>query len=133
MPAALDLLTPDDLLPIEQLLRELLVQQRAAAQPADDYLSVDQVAAATGTSARTVRKWISQGKYGQEGKLIRLFTLEFSPGLVRVPRSALLAFGLGLAFEAAQLALPPAGAPSVKTTRPKQPVLDSTKALRRAS
>jgi excisionase family DNA binding protein len=125
MPLAASLLTADDLAPIQALLRQILAQQTAAAQPADDYLSVAQVAQLTGTSEKTVRKWISQGKYDTRGQLIRLYTLEFSPGFPRVPRSALLAFGQSIGFEATQLALPPAGG--------KAPVLDSAKALRRAS
>jgi len=123
----LPLLTADDLAPIHTLLSQILAQQTAAAQPADDFLSVAQVAQLTGTSEKTVRKWISQGKHDQRGQLIRLYTLEFSPGFPRVPRSALLAFGQSLSFEATQLSLPPAGA------KPAPPVLDSTKALRRAS
>jgi len=128
------LLTADDLAPLVDLVRQILVQQTAAAQPADDYLSVAQVAAATGTSERTVRKWISEGKRDRKGRLITLFTLEFSPGFPRVPRSALLAFGQGVGFDASQLQLPPAGAPPAKPP-PKRggAVLDSEQALRRAS
>lgn len=129
MPLAASLLTADDLAPIQELLRQILRQQTAAAQPADDYLSVAQVAELTGTSEKTVRKWISAGKYDQGGQLIRLYTLEFSPGFPRVPRSALLAFGQSLGFDPAQLQLPPAGAAKAA----KAPVLDSAKALRRAS
>lgn len=128
------LLTTDDLAPILAELRAIREVQTAAAQPADDYLSVAQVAVATGTSERTVRKWISEGKRDRKGRLITLFTLEFSPGFPRVPRSALLAFGQGVGFEASQLQLPPAGAPPAKTP-PKRAgaVLDSEQALRRAS
>lgn len=133
MPLSAQLLTTDDLAPLEALLRQLVVQQTAAAQPADDYLSVDQVATLTGTSTKTVRKWIAEGKPDRKGKIIRLYTLEFSPGFPRVPRSALLAFGQGLGFDAAQLMLPPAGAAPVKKTTPKRQVLDSTEAMRRAS
>ena len=128
MPLAASLLTADDLAPIQALLGQILAQQTAAAQPADDYLSVAQVAQLTGTSEKTVRKWISQGKYDQRGQRIRLYTLEFSPGFPRVPRSALLAFGQSIGFEAQHLALPPAGAKPAPA-----PVLDSAKALRRAS
>ena len=134
MPLPLNLLTADDLTPILAELRAIREAQTAAAQPADDYLSVAQVAAATGTSERTVRKWISEGKRDRKGRLIVLFTLEFSPGFPRVPRSALLAFGQGVGFDATQLQLPPAGAPPVKPTAPsRRKVLDSTQALRRAS
>lgn len=129
----LNVLTPEDIAPMYDLLRQLLVQQTAAAQPADDYLSVDQVASLTGTSTKTVRKWIAEGKADRKGKIIRLFTLEFSPGFPRVPRSALVAFGQGLGFDAAQLMLPPAGAAPVKKTTPKRKVLASEEALRRAS
>jgi hypothetical protein len=128
----LALLTADDLAPIQNLLLQVLQQQQAAAQPADDYLSVAQVAAATGTSERTVRKWIDEGKRDAKGRLIRLFTLEFSPGYPRIPRSALLAYGQALAFDAAQLQLPPAGTLPTKKNK-TTPVLDSIEALRRAS
>jgi len=129
----LNVLTPEDLAPLYDMLRQILVQQTAAAQPADDYLSVEQVASLTGTSAKTVRKWITAGKYAGNGQLIRLFTLEFSPGFPRVPRSALVAFGQAQGFDAAQLTLPPAGAAPVKKTPPKAKALSSEEALRRAS
>ena len=134
MSLPLTLLTTEDLAPLQAALHQILTQMQAAAQPADDYLSVAQVAAATGTSERTVRKWISEGKRDRKGRLITLFTLEFSPGFPRVPRSALLAFGQGVGFDASQLQLPPAGAPPAKTP-PKRgvAVLDSEQALRRAS
>lgn len=127
------LLTTEDLAPLQAALHQILAQMQAAAQPADDYLSVAQVAQATGTSERTVRKWISEGKRDRKGRLIVLFTLEFSPGFPRVPRSALLAFGQGLGFDASQLQLPPAAAKASKITPPKGPVLASEEALRRAS
>lgn len=126
MSAALTILTADDLAPVLAELRALREAMTASAQPADDYLTIDQVAATTSTSARTVRKWIKEGKYDASGKLLKLYTLEFSPGMVRVPRSALLAFGQALGFDAAHLPLPPARATA-------GPVLDSTTALRRAS
>jgi hypothetical protein len=130
MPATV--LTSEDLAPIEALLRQVLAQQTAAVQPADDYLSVAQVAQLTGTSEKTVRKWISHGKPALKGKIIKLYTLEFSPGFPRIPRSALLAFGQGLGFDAAQLTLPVAGAKPVAKAK-RAAVLDSEKALRMAS
>lgn len=133
MPLSAQLLTSDDLVPLEALLRQILEQQTAAAQPADDYLSVEQVATATNSSTKTVRKWITAGKPDRRGKIIRLYTLEFSPGFPRVPRSALLAFGQAMGFDAEQLQLPPAGAAPVKKTTPKRQVLASEEALRRAS
>jgi hypothetical protein len=126
MSAALTILTTDDLAPVLAELRAIREALAAGAQPADDYLSIDQVAATTGTSARTVRKWIKEGKYDLKGRLIKLFTLEFSPGMARIPRSALLAFGQALGFDAAQLPLPPARATA-------GPVLHSEQALRKAS
>jgi len=92
------LLTAEDLAPIQadiQIIKEHLL---AGVRPTDDYLNVAQVAALTSTSERTVRKWITHGKPNQKGKLVRLFVIEFSPGYPRVPRSALLAYGLGLVF-----------------------------------
>jgi len=123
------LLTADDLTPLHELLRQLLEAQQAAARPADDYLSVEQVAIATDTSVRTVRKWLAEGKPGKGGNIIKLFKLEFSPGYPRIPRSALVMFGQGLAFDASMLPLPAAGAPPVPK---KASVLDSKQALRRA-
>lgn len=133
MPLSAQLLTSDDLAPLFDMVHQILVHQTAAAQPADDFLSVDQVATLTGTSTKTVRKWIAEGKPDRKGKIIRLYTLEFSPGFPRVPRSALVAFGQGMGFDAAQLLLPSAGAAPVKKTTPKRKVLDSTEAMRRAS
>jgi len=133
MPLSAQLLTSDDLAPLEALLRQILEQQTAAAQPADDYLTVEQVATATNSSTKTVRKWIAAGKPDRRGKIIRLYTLEFSPGFPRVPRSALLAFGQAMGFDASQLQLPPAGAAPPKKTPPKAKVLASEQALRRAS
>lgn len=129
----LNVLTPEDIAPLLDMVHQILVHQTAAAQPADDYLSVDQVASLTGTSAKTVRKWIAEGKPDRKGDIIRLYTLEFSPGFPRVPRSALVAFGQGQGFDAVQLMLPPAGAAPVKKTIPKRKVLASEEALRRAS
>jgi hypothetical protein len=130
----LNLLSPDDLAPILAKLDALLGHAAAAAQPADDYLSVAQVAAATYTSQRTVRKWIEDGKRDAQGRLIKLFTLEFSPGYHRIPRSALLAFGQSMGFDAAQLPLPPAGTlPAAATKTKRTPVLDSGQAMRKAS
>lgn len=125
---SITLVTPEDLIALLEELRAIRQEQAKASQLVDDYLSVDDVAALTRTSARTVRKWITEGKYDQAGKLIKLFTVEFSPGYPRVPRSALLAYGQALGFDASQLQLPTAGA--LAKTRP---VLDSAKALRRAS
>lgn len=133
MPLAAQLLTVEDLAPLYDMVRQLLVQQTASAQPADDYLSVEQVATLTNTSAKTVRKWITEGKADRKGNIIQLFTLEFSPGFPRVPRSALVAFGQAQGFDVTKLTLPPAGAAPAKKTPPKCKVLDSTEALRRVS
>ena len=56
------------------------------------------MATATRVSVRTVKKWVSEGKYDQKGKRITLFCLEFSPGFVRIPRAALLAYGQAIGF-----------------------------------
>jgi hypothetical protein len=126
-----NVVTAEDLATIQALLLQILEQQTAAAQPVDDYLSLAQVAYLTGTTEKTVRKWIAVGKPDHKGKTIKLYTLEFSPGFPRIPRSALLAFGQGLGFDAAQLALPVAGAKPAAKAKP--PVLDSSEALRKAS
>jgi hypothetical protein len=124
--SAFPFLTTDDLAPLLDELRAIRQLAATSAQPADDYLSINTVAALTETSPRTVRKWIKEGKYDGRGQLIKLYTLEFSPGMERVPRSALLAFGQAIGFDASKLALPPASAIA-------GPVLESTQALRKAS
>ncbi len=96
---------------LEALLQKL-EQRLNGAQPTapaagDDYLSLDQVAELTGFNRKTVKKWIDEGKYNQQGKLIKLFILEFAPGFPRVPRSALVAFGRGVGFDVGQLTAPP--------------------------
>ncbi|TGE26911.1 helix-turn-helix domain-containing protein [Hymenobacter metallicola] len=96
---------------LEQLLLKL-EQRLAAAQPAtpaaDEYLTLDEVAKATRTSVRTVKKWITEGKYDLKGKRITLFALEFSDGYYRVPRAALVAYGSKMGFTAADLTtIPP--------------------------
>lgn len=114
------LLTSDDLAPMFDMLRQILANQQATPQLADDYLSIEQVSEATGFSTKIVRKWLKTGKAGLDGKIIKLFALEFSPGYPRIPRSALVAFGLAQGFDESRLTKP-------------APVLDSTQALRKAA
>lgn len=121
-------LTADDLAPLMAMVQQVLANQ-SAAQPADDYLPVEQVAALTHTSVHTVRKWLKEGKADQKGKTIKLFALEFSPGYPRIPRSALLAFGQAQGFDASMLTRVATGAPVATAKTKKTPVLDSSQAL----
>lgn len=86
---------------LEQLLaRMTALLQAPAALPAasDEYLTLEEVAKATRVSTRTVKKWVQEGKYDRKGRHIQLLALEFSPGFLRIPRSALLAYGEGVGF-----------------------------------
>lgn len=103
------LIAPEDWALLLAEVRAIRAQLEAAARPTDDYLTLADVATLTRTSQATVRKWIARGKPDQRGHLIKLYTVEFSPGFLRVPRSALVAYGQGLAFNPARLDPLPAG------------------------
>jgi hypothetical protein len=105
-----DIATKADLTALSEHLEKLLQAAIPAIAAQDAFYNVEQAAEVAGVSAKTVRKWIAEGKYDQKGHLIKLFTLEFSPGYPRIPRSALVAFGQGIGFDVSQLApaqLPP--------------------------
>jgi hypothetical protein len=109
-----------------EVLAELRQVRQLLARPADEYLTIDEVAAKVKKSSKTVRKWIDEGKYAANGQLLKLQTLEGSPGSLLVPLAALHAFLSNMDFDLASLAT----ATSPLST---QPVLDSSKALRKAS
>lgn len=98
-----DLLTKADLALFSERLTTLLQQVLPAVAAQDDFLTVEEAATLAKTSTKTVRTWIDHGKPDQKGKIIKLFTLEFSPGYKRIPRSALVAYGQGLGFDVSQL------------------------------
>jgi hypothetical protein len=107
-------------------LREELRSQRTTQL--DKYMSVAEVAEAVGKSVHTVRKWLKDGKPGHNGKIIKLYSEEPSPGFPLIPWSAVRAYNQGLPYDASQAGLP---APASKTL-PRE-VLDSGAALRVAS
>ncbi|MBO0360658.1 helix-turn-helix domain-containing protein [Hymenobacter sp. BT186] len=96
---------------LEALALRLLEQLRPALPaptPPEEYLPLEEVAQATRVSVRTVKKWVTEGKPDQKGRIIKLLAVEFSPGYLRVPRAALLAYGQGLGFTIADLrSVPP--------------------------
>jgi excisionase family DNA binding protein len=102
-----DIATKGDLLELLHKMQELLSTAPKSTAPADDYLTIDEVAELTRFNRRTVAKWISEGKYDRKGKLIRLFTLEFAPNKPRIPRSALVAFGQAIGFDTSKLVTVP--------------------------
>ncbi len=63
-----------------------------ASRPADEYLSIPEVCAATSTSRKTVERWIEVGKPGPNGQLVKLPTFKFGEH-VRIKRADLEAFG----------------------------------------
>lgn len=106
------LATKADIRSLGEQFTALLEKALPALAAQDDFLSVAEVAKLTGTSEKTVRKWLSEGKYDQKGQRIKLFALEFSPGFPRIPRSALVAYGRGLGFDVSHLT--PAQLPTMR-------------------
>ena len=100
--------TKGDLEQLYARMAQLLQSQPAQPAASDDYLTLDEVAAATRVSTRTVKKWVQEGKHDRKGRRIQLFALEFSPGFLRIPRSALLAYGEGVGFSITDLKTIPA-------------------------
>jgi hypothetical protein len=100
--------TKGDLQALLARIEQMLAPAAAAPTPIDEYLTLDEVALATRTSVRTVKKWITEGKHDLSGKRIFLFKLEFSEGYMRVPKAALVAFGLAQGFSISDLnSIPP--------------------------
>lgn len=97
-----DLATKADIDALRQLLQQTLEAATAAAPP-DDFLSVAQAAQLVGVSQKVLRGWISTGKYDRHRKLVKLFALDFSAGVRRIPRSALVAFALCQGFDVSAL------------------------------
>ncbi len=99
-----DIATKADLADLAERLEKALAAALPAIAAPDAFYSVEQAAEVAGVSAKTVRKWVAEGKYDRSGHLVKLFALEFSPGFPRIPRSALVAYGRGLGFDVATLA-----------------------------
>lgn len=105
-----DIATKADIEALRQLLQQALQAKSSPTPAADDFLSVPEAARLVGVSQKVLRGWIEKGKYDTGGKLVRLFALDFSAGVRRIPRSALVAYALGLGFDVSRLApdqLPP--------------------------
>ena len=94
--ALLDLLTRQDL---EALTAKLDALLALAAQPvptaADDFLTIEQVAAYTHFDRRTVEQWRTEGRFDARGKKVYLAAYEYS-GRLRFKRGDVEAFGLGV-------------------------------------
>jgi hypothetical protein len=107
-----------------------------AAQPvqaaADDFLSIEQVAAYTRFDRRTVEQWVKQGRFNERGKKVYLPAYEYS-GRLRFKRGDVEAFGLGVGVLTPSLTgerpEPTKVAPAAKKTR-KLPPIASDEALR---
>lgn len=98
-----DIATKADLTALTEHLEQLLRAALPVIAAPDAFYSLEQAAEVAGVSVRTVRKWLTEGKPDRQGKTIKLYALEFSLGYPRIPRSALLAYGQGLAFDASKL------------------------------
>jgi hypothetical protein len=94
--ALLDLVTRQDFEALAQKLDALLT---LAAQPvptaADDFLTIEQVAAYTHFDRRTVEQWRQEGRYNAQGKKVYLPAYQYS-GRLRFKRGDVEAFGLGV-------------------------------------
>lgn len=92
----LDLASRQD---FELLTAKLDALLALAAQPvasaAEDFLSIEQVAAYTRFDRRTVEHWTKQGRYNERGKKVYLPAYEYS-GRLRFKRGDVEAFGLGV-------------------------------------
>ncbi|WP_375435061.1 helix-turn-helix transcriptional regulator [uncultured Hymenobacter sp.] len=99
--------TKGDLDALFSRFTQLLSQAAPAAAPSDEYLTLEEVATATRVSVRTVKKWVTEGKYDPKGHRITLYALEFTPGILRIPRAALLAYGQAIGFTIADLKTAP--------------------------
>lgn len=115
---------------IEVLTAKLDALLALAAQPvqaaADDFLSIEQVAAYTRFDRRTVEQWVKQGRFNEKGKKVYLPAYEYS-GRLRFKRGDVEAFGLGVGVLAPSAAVgapptPTKEAPAAKKlARPKSP------------
>jgi uncharacterized protein YaeQ len=95
-----EILTRADLQPIEQLLRTTLhAIEQSRTTEGERLLTIDEAAAYTQHTRKTVLQWIREGKPDAQGRIIRLQVLEFQPGNKRIPLSALLAYGKALSIE----------------------------------
>jgi len=108
-----EIATKADILAVRQLLEQLLQASPAQAQ-ADDFLSVAQAAKLVGVSQKVLRGWIDTGKRDSRRKLVKLFALDFSAGVRRIPRSALVAFAQCQDFDVSTLV--PAQLPEMRVT-----------------
>ena len=107
-----------------------LLSQVAARPSADDFLSLEQVAAYTGFDRRTVEQWRTQGRYNAQGKRVYLQGYEYS-GRWRFKRCDVEAFGLGIGvLEPAPTA---GGRPEPTKKAPSKKPVPSEKALRRVA
>lgn len=84
-----DIVTPQDLKAMEERLSQILTSQ---VKPEVLYLSINQVAQRTGFHPKTVRRWISEGKPGKDGKRIYLPIKIFTESEQRVLLSDLIEF-----------------------------------------
>ena len=122
----------------EALTAKLDALLALAAQPvraaADDFLSIEQVAAYTCFDRRTVEQWVKQGRYDARGKKVYLPAYEYS-GRLRFKRGDVEAFGMGVGVlepsAAAGQPLTPTKQAPAPAGKPKKPTpVASDKALR---
>ena len=102
--ALLDLPTRQDMEALAAKLDAVLAQLTAAQAPAaTELVSLARVAAYTHFDQRTVRQWVEQGRFDQQGKKVYLPAYEYS-GRLRFKLADVDAFGLRIGVLAPSVA-----------------------------
>jgi hypothetical protein len=92
----LDLPSRQDFEALTAKLDALLALAAQPIQPAaDDFLTIEQVAAYTHFDRRTVEQWRTEGRFDARGKKVYLLAYQYS-GRLRFKRGDVEAFGLGV-------------------------------------
>ena len=92
----LDLPSRQDFEALQAKLDAVLAYLAATAKPgADEFLSVEEVAAYTRFDRRTVEQWTSEGRFDERGRKVYLPAYWYS-GRLRFKRLDVEAFGLGV-------------------------------------
>jgi hypothetical protein len=131
----LDLATRQDVVALQSTLDQVLgLLSRAQATVADEFMTLEQVAAYVRFDKRVVEKWVREGQFNEGGKKIYLPAHKYS-GRLRFKRADVEAFGLGVGVLVPSLAgTPEAAKPAADGKRPrKNASVASEQALRKVA
>lgn len=134
--ALLDLPTRQDYEALQTKLDAVLSHLQAARAPAaDEFMSVEQVAAYTRFDRRTVEQWAEEGRFNEQGRKVYLPAYKYS-GRLRFKRGDVEAFGLGVGVLVPSLGggQPEAVKPAGNASRGRKPAaVASERALRKVA